>query len=171
MVKSWRIKPSPTGGGEAFLRRARFVAREFKWLSNMVDSEVLAPASSNALLRVLPAILVANQHEHWIALSLDVADAYLTVPQTVSTIVTIWVQGEQRFYRLLRNLPGQRAGAKDWFDSFQSYLIEKLSIDPLVEAPALFRIPGTCDEGNGGGGDCVRSKYKCTIAFLEGADE
>ena len=152
MVKSWRIKPSPTGGGEAFLRRARFVAREFKWLSNMVDSEVFAPASSNALLRVLPAILVANQHEHWIALSLDVADAYLTVPQTVSTIVSIWVQGEQRFYRLLRNLPGQRAGAKDWFDSFQSYLIEQLSIDPLVEAPALFRIPGTSDEGNGGGG-------------------
>ncbi|OLP76617.1 Retrovirus-related Pol polyprotein from transposon TNT 1-94 [Symbiodinium microadriaticum] len=168
MVKSWRIKPSPSGGGEAFLRRARFVAREFKWLSNMVDSEVFAPASSNALLRVLPAILVANQHEHWIALSLDVADAYLTVPQTVSTIVSIWVQGEQRFYRLLRNLPGQRAGAKDWFDSFQSYLIEQLSIDPLVEAPALFRIPGSSDEGNGGGGDCVRAKYKCTIAFLEG---
>ncbi|CAE7603695.1 unnamed protein product [Symbiodinium natans] len=133
--------------------------------------------------------LVARQPEHWTALSLDVADAYLTVPQAVDTVVSIWVRGEQRRYRLLRNLPGQRSGAKDWSEAFQSYLIEKLAIEPLAEAPALFFIPGSSDEGYGGGGgglchvddlfavgadpttqrlsECVRAKYRCTISFLK----
>ncbi|CAE7526382.1 unnamed protein product, partial [Symbiodinium sp. CCMP2456] len=112
MVKSWRVKPCPSGQGEAFLRRARFVAREFRWLSNMIDSDVFAPASSNALLRVLPAVLVARQPQDWIALSLDVADAYLTVCQSVDTVVSIWVQGEQRIYKLLRNFMGREQEPK-----------------------------------------------------------
>ena len=149
MVKTWRVKPSPKGGGEAFLRRARFVAREFRWLSAMVDNEVFAPASSNALLRVLPAALVARQPEGWTALSLDVADAYLTVPQAVDTIVTIWVRGEQR-YKLLRNLPGQRSGAKDWFQAFQAHLIKEMAIEPLVEAPPFLEVQMRAMAGEAG---------------------
>ncbi|CAE7484809.1 unnamed protein product, partial [Symbiodinium pilosum] len=85
MVTSWRLKPAPSGEGDAYLRRSRFVARDFRWMNHMMDDEVFAPASSNVLVKVLPAILVSHQlgDEPWEAMSLDVVDAYLTVPQKV----------------------------------------------------------------------------------------
>ena len=143
MVETWRVKPSPTGSGDAYLRRARLVAREFRWLSADLDDEVFSPASSSVLLKVLPALLMAKQStgDEWTALSLDVVDAYLTVEQRVDTVISVVVHGETRFFKLLRNLPGQRCGAKDWFESFQTHLVESLAIEPLVESPVLFRIP------------------------------
>ena len=206
MVTSWRLKPAPSGEGDAYLRRSRFVARDFRWMNHMMDDEVFAPASSTVLVKVLPAILVSRQlgDEPWEAMSLDVVDAYLTVPQKVPTVVHYG----NRVFKLLRNLPGQRTGARDWFEAFQDHLISELSIQPLVEAPALFYIPpkhgptvnrggdlsashggdvksGDHGESGGGGlchvgdmfaigpkgtakrvGDCVKSKYKCTMATL-----
>ena len=143
MVVTWRVKPSPTGSGDAYLRRARLVAREFRWLSADLDDEVFSPASSSVLLKVLPALLMAKQStgDEWTALSLDVVDAYLTVEQRVDTVISVVVHGETRFFKLLRNLPGQRCGAKDWFESLQTHLVESLAIEPLVESPVLFRIP------------------------------
>ena len=194
MVKGWRIKAAPEGQGQAFLRRARFVARDFKWMTNMADSDIFAPASASVLLKLLPAVLVTKQKqgEPWEALALDITDAYLTVPQRVKTVVSVDVGTERKYYQLLRNLPGQRPGAKDWFDSFQEHLSQGLSIEPLIEAPALFRIPAPAESDGGadetGGGlchvddvfavghsacldrleACIRGKYRCTVHRLKG---
>ena len=54
MVTSWRLRPAPSGEGDAYLRRSRFVARDFRWMNQMMDDEVFAPASSNVLVKVLP---------------------------------------------------------------------------------------------------------------------
>ena len=99
-------------------------------------------------------------------------------------------------FELLKNLPGQRTGAKDWFNSFQQHLIDGLSIKPLTEAPALLLVPAikkSSSDGHGGSarsgggglcrvrdmfaigpsgtservGDCVKSKYKCTLTELK----
>ncbi|CAE7493821.1 unnamed protein product [Symbiodinium natans] len=194
MVKGWRIKAAPEGQGQAFLRRARFVARDFKWMTNMAGSDIFAPASASVLWKLLPAVLVTKQKqgEPWEALALDITDAYLTVPQRVKTVVSVDVGTERKYYQLLRNLPGQRPGAKDWFDSFQEHLSQGLSIEPLIEAPALFRIPAPAESDGGadetGGGlchvddvfavghsacldrleACVRGKYRCTVHRLKG---
>ena len=91
----------------------------------MMDDEVFAPASSNVLVKVLPAILVSHQlgDEPWEAMSLDVVDAYLTVPQKVPTVVHYG----NRVFKLLRNLPGQRTRARDWFEAFQDHLTSEVS--------------------------------------------
>ena len=125
-------------------------------------------------------------------MSLDVTDAYLTVDHEVPTVVSC---GNQLF-ELLKNLPGQRTSAKDWFNSFHQHLIDGLSIELLTEAPALFLIPAIKPEtreshggnrGSGGGGlchvddmfaigptgaskrvgDCVKSNFKCTLTELK----
>ena len=183
MVNSWRVKPRP-GHGDSFLRRARFVARESRWMSSEPDDAVFAPASSNVLTRVLPA--QCHQAQPWHALSLDVTDAYLTVEQKVPTIVCAVIAGTHHWFKLLKTLPGERTGAKDWLEDFHDYLQQAIAIEPLVQAPALFRIPVSRDGGGtgaGGGGlshvddvfavaskaalaalcDAVTSKYKCSI--------
>ena len=53
---------------------------------------------------------------------------YLTVPQKVPTVV---YYGD-RVFKLLRNLPGQRTGARDWFEAFQDHLVNELRVQPLV---------------------------------------
>ena len=156
MVNSWRVKPRPEHG-DSFLRRARFVAREFRWMSSELDDAVFAPASSSVLTRVLPALLVSKcaAGEDWRALSLDITDAYLTVPQQTPTIVSWQVGNQLRWYKLLRTLPGQRTGARSWFDDFHDHLKSTINIEAFTEAPALFCIPVAKDGGGaaaGGGG-------------------
>ena len=195
MVNSWRVKPRPDHG-DSFLRRARFVAREFRWMSSELDDAVFAPASSSVLTRVLPALLVSKcaAGEDWHALSLDITDAYLTVPQQTPTIVSWQVGNQLRWYKLLRTLPGQRTGARSWFDDFHDHLKSTISIEAFTEAPALFCIPIAEDGGGtaaGGGGlshvddvfaaGCgsamsalrmsVKGKYKCTIQELRQVGE
>ena len=53
MVTSWRLKPAPSGERDAYLRRSRFVARDFRCINHMMDDKVFAPASSNVLVNVL----------------------------------------------------------------------------------------------------------------------
>ena len=195
MVNSWRVKPRPDHG-DSFLRRARFVAREFRWMSSELDDAVFAPASSSVLTRVLPALLVSKcaAGEDWHALSLDITNAYLTVPQQTPTIVSWQVGNQLRWYRLLRTLPGQRTGARSWFDDFHDHLRSTINIEAFTEAPALFCIPVAKDGGGtaaGGGGlshvddvfaagsvlamsalrSSVKGKYKCTIQELRQVGE
>ena len=165
-------------------------------MSSELGDAVFAPASSSVLTRVLPALLVSKcaAGEDWHALSLDITDAYLTVPQQTPTIVSWQVGNQLRWYRLLRTLPGQRTGARSWFHDFHDHLRSTINIEAFTEAPALFCIPVATDGGGtaaGGGGlshvddvfaaggdsamsalrSSVKGKYKCTIQELRQVGE
>ena len=108
MVRSWRVKERE--GQAWYLRRSRWVAREYTWLDP--EKEVaFAPASSSLLLRLLPSYVMRKRNEggKYGVATLDITDAFLTVDQKEDTVVKAWV-GEWRFYKLLKLLPGQRDG-------------------------------------------------------------
>ena len=97
-VRSWRVKERE--GQPWYLRRSRWVAREYTWLDP--EKEVtFAPASSSLLLRLLPNYVIRKRNEggkYGIA-TLDITDAFLPVDQTEDTVVKAWV-GEWRYYKL-----------------------------------------------------------------------
>ena len=70
-------------------------------------------------------------------LSGDVKDAYLCVEQRRPTYIET---SRDICYELKFNLPGQRAGARDWFDKFRS-ILERDNIYSFAGAPALFIEP------------------------------
>lgn len=65
--------------------------------------------------------------------ALDVKDAFLQVPQEREVQITT-PQGK---YRVLRNLPGQRIGAKAWYEHVRNYLVEEQSFQFDVVYPCL----------------------------------
>ena len=81
-VRTWRVKPHPSGSGDCWMRRSRFVAREFAWLDPEREG-LYSPASNHLLVRMLPSIFMSKRSagEDWSCFGLDVKDAYLTVAQ------------------------------------------------------------------------------------------
>ena len=77
-----------------------------------------SPASGGQALRLLPSIFLAFKKEEtcegdgYLLGNLDVKDALLQVRQEVPTQVTT----NTGHFEVLRNLPGQRIGAKTWFE-------------------------------------------------------
>ena len=125
-VRDWRVKPRPDlpGSPKQFLRRSRLVAREYA-----VDrrDDVHSPATGGQTLRLLPIIYLTKKLEeksggepYWLG-SMDVKDAFLQVPQEEPT----QVKTARGYYEVKRNLPGQRLGAKAWFDYFTDWLKER----------------------------------------------
>ena len=79
-VRTWREKHSSKGEA-IWLRRSRFVAREFAWLEPERES-LFSPASGSIISRVLPTVfLERREKENLVMASLDVRDAFLTVKQ------------------------------------------------------------------------------------------
>ena len=80
--------------------------------------DIYAPATGGQALRLLPLIYLGKKAEEamggekTILGSLDVKDIFLQVKQEVPTQV-ITATGH---FEVLRNLPGQRIGAKAWLD-------------------------------------------------------
>ena len=66
---------------------------------------------------------------------LDVKDAFLQVPQEKPLKVIL--RGEELLVK--RNLPGQRVGAKAWFNFFTEYLTKELNYQFSAECPCLGR--------------------------------
>ena len=95
-VRTWRKKVrkvfdesgklvSETPG---WLRRSRLVAREFNWLD--VREDVYSPSSSSSIVKLLPALAMSDGFCNGAVLgTLDVADAFLQVPQPVPRVVKI----------------------------------------------------------------------------------
>ena len=71
--------------------------------------------------------------------SLDVKDAFLQVKQEAPTQVTT----ATGHFEVLRNLPGQRIGAKAWFDHLTEWLKSK-GLQFCPENPCLGRAPLMC---------------------------
>ncbi|CAJ1340863.1 unnamed protein product, partial [Effrenium voratum] len=102
-VKVWKLK-------EKWYRRARLVARQYKWATDMALWETFSPASTSAGVRLL---IVASQLMQTPIFTADVRDAYLNVPQPEDQPVAIsspksWGDPPQ-YWQLMKYLPGQRA--------------------------------------------------------------
>ena len=104
-VVTWRAKSE--GGAALWLRRARLVARDYAFLCPG-RTNLFSPASSALPSKIVPAVFIANYHRGWQLVALDVADAYLNCPQVEDTCTSVTVNGERRWFRLLRLLPAQR---------------------------------------------------------------
>ena len=141
-VHDWRIKPYPQPDGKSrkrWLRRARLVAREY---ANDRCDEVYSPASGQHSLRLLPALFLNNivvsqgidgEQGPPVLGALDIKDAFLQVPQERPLQITT----NTGYYKVLKNIPGQRIGAKAWYEFLRTYLEEELNFAFDVVNPCL----------------------------------
>ena len=135
-VNTWRAKK--IAGEMRWLRRSRFVAREFA--SEDVNRQGLfAPATSSLVTRVIPSVWANYRSKGWFLGCLDIKDAYLTVHQQSFCVVTLEENGERKHFVLRRCLPGQRDGAALWYQDFHDFLVSRVSADASVVCPTLFR--------------------------------
>ena len=135
MVRSWREKSTPSGE-QIWLRRSRYVAREFAWLSERED--LFSPASSSIAHRILPMLVL--QHPDWVLATIDISDAFLTVDQLDATLVSyVDKDGNETMFSLGKVLPGQRCGSRDWYESITDYLKEEIAVEVCPSYPVLLR--------------------------------
>ncbi|CAE7202129.1 unnamed protein product, partial [Symbiodinium necroappetens] len=127
---------------KGWFRRARLVARQYKWATQMDEDETFAPASVAALGRLVPMMAMMWGTPIYV---LDIKDAYLTVEQPEDEPVVItspasWYKrhGTHKQWRLGRVLPGQRRGAQEWYSKFNRDLRAN-HLEPMLEAPTLYR--------------------------------
>ena len=127
-------------GMRCWLRRARYVAREYAWLSPE-RQDLFSPASSNITNRLLPSVFLHWKMKHpekqFVMGAIDIGDAFLTVEQKQPTIVS---SGSETF-ALGRVLPGQRDGSQLWFESVSGFLNEKLGFEHCSAYPSLLHSP------------------------------
>eukprot|EP00913_Durusdinium_trenchii_P032259 g30204.t1 len=122
-VRDWRAKPRTKhpGAPKQFLRRSRLVAREY---ATDRRDDVHSPATGGQALRLLPSIYLMKkaEEEHggleYTLGALDIKDAFLQVPQAVPTQVST----ASGHFEVKKNLPGQRIGAKAWFEYLTDWL-------------------------------------------------
>ena len=138
-VRSWRRKERR--GARCWLRRSRYVAREFAW--NRED--LFSPASSAVVSRLLPYCYLkraARGEKTQAMMSLDVNDAFLTVKQETPTVVScVDATGRKQQFGLGRVLPGQRDGALLWYHDITGLLKGKLDMEEMSACPCLLRAP------------------------------
>ena len=116
-VRTWRDKT--LNGQRVWLRRSRYVAREFAWLSPD-RQDLFSPASSVLTVRLLPCLYMKWKPMGYVLCSIDIGDAFLTVEQKELTeVVCVDAAGASTTYVLGRVLPGQRNGSQMWHESAQ----------------------------------------------------
>ena len=137
MVRTWRKKQREEKGEKgqvvsttAWLRRSRLVGRDFNFLEYRED--VYSPASSAAIVKVLPAMAVT---ENGVLATLDVADAFLQVPQRVPRKTSL--DGSE--YIILKCLPGQRDASRLWYAFFIERLRAHMDISICPEQPCILK--------------------------------
>ena len=115
-VRTWRDKV--ISNQRCWLRRSRYVAREFSWLSP--DRQGLFSPASSAITSLLPYCFLhrGSINGGQVMAALDIGDAFLTVDQQQPTIVTCELaSGEVQEFSLGKVLPGQRDGSLLWYKS------------------------------------------------------
>eukprot|EP00435_Cladocopium_sp_Y103_P051733 s1374_g16.t1 len=180
---TWREKHAEDGT-PIWLRRSRFVAREFAWLQPERES-LFSPASGSIISRVLPTMfLQMREHSNSVLACLDVRDAFLTVLQQCPTLVhTTDAGGVTRSFSLGRVLPGQRDGSLLWYKDITDFLKTKLDMVEHEPYPCVLAtrdgsctvmihvddmlIAGRKDFVLGKFLDTMRSKYDISIQTIE----
>ncbi|CAE7785457.1 unnamed protein product [Symbiodinium sp. CCMP2592] len=145
-VRTWRKKVK--GGVEMVLRRSRLCAREYKWLeADRLD--IFSPASNTAVSKLLPWLFARMKNEPGAGddkpsmLTLDVKDAYLTVPQAEKVRASMPRDYSDKFeYDFEMCIPGQRDGALRWRERLINYLRTKFEVKVCEACPALISIDG-----------------------------
>lgn len=125
-------------GRRVWLRRARFVARKYAWLTPD-RQDLFSPASSSITCRLLPTVFLHWRHENpgtgYLMAAIDVADTFLTVPQHEPTVVSCG----QEYFRPGPVLPGQRDGSQMWYDSATDFLRSELGFEECPAYPYLLK--------------------------------
>eukprot|EP00435_Cladocopium_sp_Y103_P063021 s303_g24.t1 len=80
MVRAWRDKF--VNGVHVWLRRSRYVAREFAWLSPERE-DLFSPASSVLTVRLLPTLFMKWKSSGYVLCAIDITDAFLMVTQEI----------------------------------------------------------------------------------------
>eukprot|EP00435_Cladocopium_sp_Y103_P015276 s4186_g3.t1 len=144
-VYDWRLKDYDMGPGEPkvkkWMRRSRYVAREF---ATDKRDDVYSPATGCHTSNLIPVLYLQmlkqlecsqldNQQYAIVMSSLDIKDAFLQVPQ--EHVVAVTLHGTE--YVVLRNLPGQRLGAKAWYWHFRNYVTDTMGFEWSSVQPCL----------------------------------
>ena len=140
-VRTWRDKF--IGDTKYWLRRSRYVAREFSWLSPD-RQDLFSPASSSITNRLLPYCYLHrfSTDSSQVLAALDIGDAFLTVDQQQPTIVTCELaSGDIEEFALGKVLPGQRDGSLLWYQALTSFLAEHLHMESFPLYPCLLKSP------------------------------
>ena len=128
-VRDWRVKTytSPTGESwKRWMRRSRYVAREFASCKRL---DTFSPATGAHTANLLPLKYLWQKQMskssggsgyNVVLGCLDIKDAFLMVDQEEPTLVSI--HGES--FVIQKNLPGQRMGAKAWYQCLRKFLEE-----------------------------------------------
>ena len=145
MVRTWRDKH--LDGQHVWLRRSRYVAREYAWLSPE-RQDLFSPASSVLTVRLLPCLFMKWKMDDYVLCSIDITDAFLMVDQRELTqVVCEDAGGNVSHYILGKVLPGQRNGSQMWHESFSSFLREDLAIGECAPYPCLLRSETVEEDG------------------------
>ena len=140
-VRTWRDKV--ISHERCWLRRSRYVAREFSWLSPD-RQDLFSPASSAITNRLLPYCFLhrGSINGGQVMAALNIGDAFLTVDQQQPTIVTCELaSGEMQEFSLGEVLPGQRDGSLLWYNSLTKFLSDHLQMEALQLYPCLLKSP------------------------------
>ena len=133
-VRTWRAKV--INSKQVWLRRSRLVAREFAWIDERFD--LFSPASNAISSRILPLLFMRKGGESYVLGSVDVADAFLTVPQKEPTKVVLRdACGSSTVYGLGKVLPGKRAGSQLCYEAITELLCRELGMQQCDAYPNL----------------------------------
>ena len=151
-VYDWRLKTYDgdsslfKGETKRWMRRSRYVTREF---ANDKRDDVYSPATgchtSNPvqivflqMLKQLESSELDKENYGVVLAALDIKDAFLQVPQ--QHVVSVNLHGTE--YVVLRNLPGQRLGAKAWYWYFREYVTSSMNFEWCSVQPCLAKCEG-----------------------------
>ena len=117
-----------------WFRRARLVARQFK--SSVDMEQTFAPTSMLVIPKMLINLML-NVFKHFTAMTLDIKDAFLMAAQPEEE--KAYVEVDDKVYRLIRCLPGQRTAASQWFQLFTG-AAKEFGMEQDVMQPTLLMI-------------------------------
>ena len=128
------------GETKRWMRRSRHVAREF---AHDKRDDVYSPATGCHTANLIPILFLQRLkqlelselggEEYYEILALDIKEAFLQVPQ--EHVVSVTLHGTE--YVVLRNLPGQRLGAKAWYWFFRNFVTESMQFEWCDVQPCL----------------------------------
>ena len=134
MVRTWRKKMKSEAQGTMWMRRSRLVGRDFNFL--VYREDVYSPASSSAVVQLLPCMALSDGFvEDGVLATLDVADAFLQVPQTIPRKISL----DGCEYIILKCLPGQRDASRLWYAFFVERLKAHVPVEVCPEQPCILK--------------------------------